>query len=100
MMPCHRFSAFSRTHAEIVPAFPRCSVVLLGAAAKLLVPLNARAAPNWPVVHVPPVIVAWLPFPELSAAWIPVPSLKAYAATMRPVVGGVDARVVPTAVPE
>ena len=46
------------------------------------VPLKTSALPNLPaVVHVAPLIVPVLLFPEASVTVVPLPSLKLYAAT-------------------
>ena len=47
-----------------------------------LVPLKTSAPPNLPaVVHVAPLIVPVLLWPEASVTVVPLPSLKLYAAT-------------------
>ena len=63
-----------------MPALPRSKVALSGTVTKFVVPLNESPLPDWPVVHVAPVIVPLLEFPEPSATVVPVPSLNPYAA--------------------
>ena len=69
-------------HADSVIAVLTFSDADPGIATRLFVPLKLSAAPYRPlVVHVAPLIVPVLPFPEASATVGPLPSLKPYAAT-------------------
>src|SRR5262245_54283276 len=101
MMPCHLPSVLRRTQAEIVPEPLRPRLDALGAATKLLTPLNASAVPKRPWgVQVAPLMVALLAFPELSPASVPLPSLNEYFGAKPPCVGRSTANVVALASPE
>src|SRR4051812_32562775 len=60
------------------------SVAEFGTLTMLPLPLNCRAPPYLPAVHVAPVIVPALLLPDESAAVVPVPASNVYPA-MRPV---------------
>ena len=73
--------ALGLTQASSVIPDVRSSEAESGMLTKRLVP-NDSDLPNFPVVlHVAPLIVPLLPFPEASPTTVPVPSLNEYAAT-------------------
>src|SRR4051812_14998640 len=76
------FTVVGRTHASNVMPLVSRSVAASGTVTRAVVPLNDSAPPDLPAaVHVAPVIVPVLPFPDASLTVVPVPSLNAYAAT-------------------
>src|SRR5690348_1934552 len=80
-------NAVDLIHALMVMLPVNCSDAVLPRFTKAVVPLNVSALPNLPaVVHVAPLSVPVLLFPEASAVVVPVPSLKAYPPT-RPATG-------------
>ena len=88
------------THASSVIAAVSPSDAEFGTVTLALVPLNTSAFPYRPaVVHVAPLSVPVLLFPDASMTVVPEPSLNPYAAT-RPVGGGGWLNVVALAMSE
>src|SRR5882724_13694957 len=80
------------TQASSVIPVTSCRDAALGTVTTALVPLNTSALPNFPaVVHVAPLIVPVLLFPEESATVGPAPSANPYAAISPATVFGVVA---------
>jgi hypothetical protein len=69
--------AVGYTHASRVMPPVSCSEAVCGTVTRALVPLKTSAPPYFPdAVHVAPLIVPVLPFPDTSATVLPLPSLN------------------------
>ena len=75
-------AAVGYTHASSVILVVNCRDAAFGTVTTAFVPLKTSALPNCPaVVHVAPLIVPVLLFPEESVTVVPPPSANPYAAT-------------------
>src|SRR4051794_817745 len=74
MTACHPLRATGLTHASRVIAPVRSSELASATVTQLLVPLNDRAPPNFPVTRVAAVRVPVFPLPDASAVVVPLAS--------------------------